>query len=73
MAIAVLTPDLDTIDDPVTIKEAAAMFAETGYPVPESTLRRWARKAGLRSERGQYSDSDLLELHARKFFGSDGD
>ena len=72
MAIAALspTPHAGPIEDSVTIKEASALFAETGYPVAESTLRDWAQRAGLRSVRGRYSDSELLELHRVHIFGT---
>ena len=65
MATAVPAPTITTgtIEDPVTLREAVALFAETGHPVAESTLRRLAKKAGLTSVRGYYSDSALLELH----------
>ncbi|MFE1949965.1 MerR family transcriptional regulator [Streptomyces sp. NPDC059524] len=74
MATAALSPSVGRIEDPVTIKEAVALFAQTGYPVPESTLRRWAKEAGLRTSRSggsvHYSDSELLVLHADRTFGS---
>lgn len=68
MAIAATAPSLNAgrIEDPVTIEESSALFAQTGHPVPPSTLRHWAKQAGLKSVRGQYSDSDLLELHRRR-------
>lgn len=75
MAIAALTPSfgIGPIEDPVTIKEALALFAETGHPVSDSSLRRWVKKDGLTGIKYQgetwYSDSDLLELHARHVFG----
>ncbi|MFI8792616.1 hypothetical protein [Streptomyces sp. NPDC055105] len=75
MAIALPQPSPTggVIEDPLTLKEAEALFAETGYPVPESTLRRWTKAAGLRGvrrgRRVEYSDSELLELHARHTFG----
>ncbi len=65
MATAAPAPTLGygPIEDPVTLREASALFAETPHPIPESTLRRLAKKAGLKSVRGCYSDSELLELH----------
>ncbi len=74
MAIAAPAPStgIGPIKDPVTITEALALFSETGHPVKETNLRRWVKEAGLKSvRRGRtvwYSDSDLLELHARKVF-----
>ncbi|MFF1358708.1 hypothetical protein [Streptomyces sp. NPDC058297] len=75
MAIAALhpSPTPRVIEDGVTLKEAEALFVETGYPVSESTLRRLAKEAGLKSvrrgQRVEYSDSEILELHARHVFG----
>ncbi|MFC9497687.1 hypothetical protein [Streptomyces sp. NPDC056982] len=74
MAIAVPQPSPTggITEERLTLKEAEALFAETGYPAPESTLRRWAKDAGLKGiRRGQrvwYSDSEILELHARHVF-----
>ncbi|MFM9373320.1 hypothetical protein [Streptomyces sp. Da 82-17] len=75
MAIAALTPSVAVgpISDPVTIKESVALFAETGHPVSESTLRRWIKRAGLLGVRSAgetwYSDSEILELHRDRVFG----
>jgi hypothetical protein len=75
MAIAALHPNPHprVIEDGVTIKESVALFAETGYPVPETTLRAWVKAAGLesvrRGQRVEYSDSEILEVHARHVFG----
>jgi DNA-binding transcriptional MerR regulator len=74
MAIAALHPSpTPGVEDPVTLEEAAALFAETDDPVSESTLRRWAKADGIKPVRqGQYvlySDSQILELHARHMFG----
>jgi len=75
MAIAASLPNPTggIIEDPLTLKEAEALFAETDDAVSESTLRRWAKAAGLtavrRGQRVWYSDSDILELHARHVFG----
>ncbi|MFD8777476.1 hypothetical protein [Streptomyces sp. NPDC059916] len=74
MAIAALHPSPTPrgFKDAVTVKEAVALFAETGYPVPDTTLRTWAKAAGLesvrRGQRVEYSYSDLLEVHARHMF-----
>lgn len=75
MAIAALHPSPYPrgFEDAVTIPEAVALFAETGYPVPDTTLRSWVKAAGLKSvrrgQRVEYSDSEILEVHARHVFG----
>jgi hypothetical protein len=75
MAIAALHPSPYPrgVEDGVTLKEAEALFAETGYPISESSLRRLATAAGLKSvrrgQRVEYSDSEILEVHARHVFG----
>lgn len=83
MAIATLSPDTEPaqapIPDPVTFKEAALLFRETGYPefvqpsVKNLTnkLYRWAKEDGLRLERRGRKDvvsySDLLVAHASRY------
>jgi hypothetical protein len=56
------------VPDPVTFKEASAMFAETGHPISANTLVRQARARRLtvvRVGRTDYASySDLLEAHA---------
>ncbi|MEU6979669.1 hypothetical protein [Streptomyces sp. NPDC046371] len=42
MASTLAQPNLLT-HDLVTYKEAKALFAETGHPVSESTMRRWMK------------------------------
>jgi hypothetical protein len=71
MATAALSPTAtpDGRQDSVTIGEFCALLVPTGYHVPESTMRRWAKQAGLTSVKGWYSDSELLELHARHMLG----
>lgn len=58
--------------DLVTFKEAVELFAETGYPVSETTLKRWAREAKLAKYRegttGLVSFSDLLMVHRDRMF-----
>lgn len=75
MAAAILTPDVDDapapIPDPVTFKEAAALFEEAGVDLHWKTLERWAKVDRLALERrGRafvVSFSDLLEAHARRY------
>ena len=59
------------IVDPVTFKEAAALFAETPYPVSANTLVRWVKEAKVPTERVGKTDyvsySELLVLHGRRF------
>jgi len=56
--------------DLVSLKEAAGLFAECGkrYEVDARTLKRWADKHGVTTERAGRdvlaSWSDLLEVHA---------
>jgi hypothetical protein len=58
--------------DVVSMKEAAALFAECGprYEVDSRTLKRWAVKHGVRVERAGRdafaSWTDLLEVHAKE-------
>lgn len=56
--------------DLVTLKEASALFAETGHPVDSRKLKRWAIRHGITVERcgsdNIASWSDLLEVHARE-------
>lgn len=60
------------IEDPVTYKEASALFARTGHPAPESTLRRYVREDGIKAVhvgplRVVYvSYTDLLEAHFQR-------
>lgn len=60
-------PDAD--DDPVSLTEASALFAECGreYEVPARTLKRWCVKHGVHTERVGRDDyaswTDLLEIH----------
>lgn len=57
------------IEDPVTYKEATALFARTGHPAPESTLRRYVREDDIPTVRVgpkrtvHVSYSDLLDAH----------
>lgn len=68
MAVTSYSPIPASIPDPVTFKEAAALFAETGHPVSANTLIRRARAKGCDIERVGRTDyasySDLLEVHA---------
>ena len=53
--MAISTTQPCTLDrDLVTYKEAKRLFAQTGHPVSETTLRRWVKE---------------LELDASKLFG----
>lgn len=64
------SPSVDPLRDPVTIREALALFDQTGYSVKESNLRRWARQDRLQSERSRgttcYSWTALLVLHRER-------
>lgn len=64
------SPSADRFSDAVTVREALALFRRTGYPVKESSLRRWARQDGLESDHAGgttwYSWSDLLVLHRER-------
>ena len=66
MAISTIQPyprDLDL----VTYKEARRLFAETEYPVSETTLRRWVKDLELDASKllgvVYVSYSDLLVVH----------
>jgi len=53
--VAISTTQPYTLDrDLVTYREAKRLFAQTGHPVSETTLRRWVKE---------------LELDASKLFG----
>ena len=53
--MAISTTQPYTLDrDLVTYREAKRLFAQTGHPVSETTLRRWVKE---------------LELDASKLFG----
>lgn len=71
MAITVHSPYVFE-PDLVTMKEAEALFAECGkrYEVDAKTLKRWADKHGVTTERvGRdviASWTDLLEVHAKE-------
>ncbi|MGS2592083.1 hypothetical protein [Streptomyces hebeiensis] len=47
VAVYSLSPYVDM----VTVEECVALFAETGHPKGESTLRRWIRKNRLMTDR----------------------
>lgn len=70
MAIAHYSPLPAEIDDPVTLKEAVALFRRTGHPAPESTLRRWIREDNITTVRAGRTDyvswTDLLQAHFRR-------
>lgn len=70
MAVTSYLPLPTTISDPVTFKEASALFAETGHPASANTLVRWAREKRYDIERVGRTDyvsySNLLEVHAEK-------
>ncbi|MFF6903472.1 hypothetical protein [Streptomyces hydrogenans] len=55
------------VHDLVTYKEARRLFAQTPFPVSESTMRRWVQDLGLTSGRLHgvvyISWSDLLVAH----------
>jgi hypothetical protein len=67
MAVTSYSPIPANIPDPVTFKEAAALFAETGLPIGKNTLINHARARGCATERVGGTDyvsySDLLEVH----------
>jgi len=62
--------------DLVTLTEASALFAQTGYEVDPRKLKRWALKHGVTvrpSGRDLVASwSDLLEVHAREVDRMDG-
>jgi len=64
------SPHPAVIEDPVTYKEASALFARTGHPAPESTLRRWVKEENIPTERRagivQVSWTALMEAHGRR-------
>lgn len=64
MAVAYLAP---ADSDLITVKEAVDLFRPTPLAPSESTLKRWIKEHGLRTEkigRAHYvSHSDLLEVH----------
>lgn len=55
------------IEDPVTYKEAVALFARTGHKASESTVRNYVRDAGITpvfvGKTAYVSWSDLLQVH----------
>lgn len=71
MAISVHSPYAFNTDM-VTMAEASALFAECGprYKVDPRTLKRWADKHGVTTEKcGRdiwASWTDLLEVHAKE-------
>ncbi|WP_329376198.1 hypothetical protein [Streptomyces sp. NBC_01483] len=69
MAVTSYSPLPEAIPDPVTFKEASAMFAETGHPIHANTLVRQVRARKdipvVRVGRTDYvSYSDALDVHA---------
>ncbi|MGV9278128.1 hypothetical protein [Streptomyces griseosporeus] len=70
MAIAHYSPLPAEIDDPVTLKEAVALFRRTGHPAGETTLRSWIREDGITTVRvgktAYMSWTDLIQAHARR-------
>ncbi len=64
--------------DLVSLKEASDLFAECGkrYEVDSKTLKRWADKHGVTTERAGRdvlaSWSDLLEVHAKEIDRREG-
>lgn len=60
------------IEDPVSLKEASALFDRTDHKAPLETLRRWVREDDLAAVRVgpkrevHVSWSDLLEAHAKR-------
>lgn len=75
MAITSAVPSIAGIPDPVTLKEAVALFQRTGHPAPESTLENWIRQERIKKvRRGKvcfYSYSALLKVHAVKIRARD--
>lgn len=71
MAVSTYYSPLPTeIADPVTYKEAVALFARTGHKASESTLRRYVADDGITTARVGRIDymswSDLLEAHFKR-------
>lgn len=70
MAVTQYSPLPDSIDDPVSYKEASALLARTGHPADPETIRRWVREEELetvRIRRTHYASwSDILEVHGRR-------
>jgi len=70
MAVTCPHPHPTAIEDPVTYKEAAALFDRTGHPAPVNTLRRWVEEDGIATERrGRavcVSWTALIEAHLRR-------
>ena len=72
MAALHLSPIPTEIEDPVTYKEASALFAQTGHPAAPGTIARWVKEAieagqTIPVERVRRTDrvswSMLLRLH----------
>ena len=77
MAIATLSPTPSSRNsDAVTLQEASAQFALTGYPVRPRTLKRWCLKHGVAVMRHGRDDwaswTDLLEIHAKEVDAREG-
>ncbi|MFF1444193.1 hypothetical protein [Streptomyces sp. NPDC058295] len=70
MAATHLSPFPAEIEDPVTYKEAVALFARTGHKAAESTVRRYVEEDELKTARvGKVmyvSWTDLLEAHFKR-------
>ncbi|MFE7547020.1 hypothetical protein [Streptomyces gardneri] len=62
MAVSTVQPSLSPCDL-VTYKEAKRLFAQTPYPVSESTMRRWEVDTIKRGGIVRVSWSDLLVAH----------
>ena len=65
-------PYAGRIEDPVSLKEAAALFARTGHPAPVNTLRRYIQEDGLATVHVgpkrvvHVSWSELLDAHFKR-------
>ena len=76
MALTAPQPHTGAAPDLVTIAEAVALFAETPHQVDAKTLRRWAAKHGIPTEKDGKdliaSWTDLQEVHRDEIDRRDG-
>ncbi|MGQ4437957.1 excisionase [Streptomyces violaceoruber] len=74
MAATLISPYAAT--DDVTLKEASALLAETGYPASVETLRRWCRKYNVplvKHGRAHYASwTQIIKAHRDEIDRADG-
>lgn len=67
MAATHYSPLPDAIEDPVSYREASALFAKTGHKAEPETIRRWVKEEQLETVRMRRTDyvswSAIQEVH----------